>query len=46
MFTDEGFDDAAAAFPGAATASVKDKPSVSAEFADRLRQFCDEVPLP
>jgi hypothetical protein len=46
MYTDEGFEDAAAAFPRAATASVKDKPSVSAEFADRLREFCEAIPLP
>jgi hypothetical protein len=44
MYTDEGFEDAAAAFPRAATASVEDKPSVSEEFADRLREFCEAIP--
>jgi hypothetical protein len=44
MFTDEGFEDAVEAFPGAATASVEDKPSVSGEFAERLREFCESIP--
>jgi hypothetical protein len=44
MYTDEGFEDAAAAFPRAATASVEDKPSVSEEFAERLREFCESIP--
>lgn len=43
MYTDEGFEDAVAAFPGAGVASVSDKPSVSEEFAERLREFCEEV---
>jgi pimeloyl-ACP methyl ester carboxylesterase len=44
MYTDEGFEDAVEAFPRAATASVEDKPSVSEEFADRLREFCESLP--
>jgi hypothetical protein len=44
MFTEEGYDDAAAAFPRAETASADDKPSVSREFADRLREFCEAIP--
>jgi hypothetical protein len=44
MFTDEGFEDAVEAFPRAATASVEDKPSVSEEFADGLREFCERIP--
>jgi hypothetical protein len=44
MFTDEGFEDAVDAFPQAATAAVTDKPSVSEEFADRLREFCETIP--
>ena len=43
MFTDEGFAAAVAAFPEARTASVPDKPSVSEEFADLLREFCEET---
>jgi hypothetical protein len=41
LYTDEGFEDVAAAIPRAQTASVADKPSVSAEFADLLRDFCE-----
>jgi hypothetical protein len=44
MYTDEGFEDAAAAFPRADTASVEEKPSVSEEFATRLQEFCDSIP--
>jgi hypothetical protein len=40
LWTEAGFQDAVAAFPDAQTASVPDKPSVSAEFAEELRQFC------
>jgi hypothetical protein len=39
MYTDEGFEDVAAAFPEAETAAVPDKPSVSPEFGARLREF-------
>jgi hypothetical protein len=41
--TDEGFEDAVAAFPQARTVSVTDAPTVSAEFGDALRSFCLEV---
>ena len=44
MYTEEGFEDATAAFPEAETASVPDKPSVSAEFAEILRGFCEKIP--
>jgi hypothetical protein len=41
MYTDEGFEDAVAAFPGARTGAVPDKPSVSPEFGELLREFCE-----
>src|SRR2546422_901133 len=41
--TDEGFEDAVAAFPDAQTISVAQAPSVSSEFAEALRDFCTEV---
>ncbi len=41
--TEEGFEDAAAAFPRARTISVPQAPSVSSEFAEALRGFCTEV---
>ena len=41
--TDEGFDDAVAAFPHAWTIRCDDAPSVSSEFARVLRSFCEEV---
>jgi hypothetical protein len=41
--TEEGFADAAAAFPHARTVSVPEAPTVSADFADALRSFCLEV---
>jgi pimeloyl-ACP methyl ester carboxylesterase len=41
LFTPEGFEDAAAALPRARTASTPVKPSVSPEFADILRHFCE-----
>jgi hypothetical protein len=44
MYTDEGFEDAVAAFPNAEAASVDDKPSVSPDFAERLREFCEAIP--
>ena len=43
MSTDEGFEDAAAAFPDARTITVPEAPSVSEEFATALRSFCMEV---
>jgi hypothetical protein len=39
--TDEGFDDAAAAFPRALTISVTDAPLTSPAFAEALREFCE-----
>lgn len=41
--TDEGFDDAVAAFPAARTVSVPDAPPVSADFAAAVRLFCEET---
>jgi pimeloyl-ACP methyl ester carboxylesterase len=43
MSPDEGFEDAAAAFPEARTIAVTDAPQGSAEFADAIRAFCDKV---
>jgi pimeloyl-ACP methyl ester carboxylesterase len=39
-WTDEGWEDAVAAFPDAQTIKTKDKPSVSTDFAEALREFC------
>jgi hypothetical protein len=39
-WTDEGFEDAIAAFPQARVVSVPDAPIVSPQFADALREFC------
>jgi hypothetical protein len=41
--TEEGFEDAVAAFPNSHTVSVAEAPTVSAEFGDALRSFCLEV---
>ena len=41
--TDEGFEDAVAAFPNARTVKVPDAPSVSSEFAEALRRFWEEI---
>lgn len=43
MFTDEGFDDAVAAFPDARTLAVERAPSASEEFAQALREFCEQA---
>jgi hypothetical protein len=43
LFTDEGFEDVAASFPHAHFVSVVEKPSVSAEFAAQLKEFCAEL---
>ena len=43
MWTREGFEDAAAALPDATTASMVLKPSVSPEFAELLREFCEPI---
>jgi hypothetical protein len=42
--TEEGFEDALAAFPDARVVSVPDAPSVSPKFADALREFCVDLP--
>jgi hypothetical protein len=44
MFTEEGYEDAVRAFARAQTGAVSDKPSVSGEFAERLREFCSALP--
>lgn len=44
MWTREGFEDIAAAFPEARTASLDVKPSVNPDFAELLREFCTTVP--
>jgi hypothetical protein len=41
--TEEGFEDAVAAFPQARTVSVTDAPTVSADFAEALRSFCLDI---
>jgi hypothetical protein len=41
--TEEGFDDAAAAFPDARTVEVEDAPMSTEKFADALREFCEDV---
>src|SRR5689334_731535 len=41
LSTDEGFDDAVAALPGADVASFDEPPAASEEFAQLLRQFCE-----
>jgi hypothetical protein len=43
MFTEEGFDDAVAAFPAASVVRCTDKPSTSEHFARALRAFCEEL---
>jgi hypothetical protein len=40
MFTDEGFEHAAAAFPDATVVRCTEKPSTSEEFVGALREFC------
>jgi pimeloyl-ACP methyl ester carboxylesterase len=42
-WTDEGYEDAVAAFPEATTVAMTVKPSVSPEFAAKLREFCEEL---
>lgn len=43
-WTAESFEDAVAAFPEAATASVEIKPSCAPEFAEILKGFCEVLP--
>lgn len=40
MWTRDGYEDVAAAFPEARAASMQLKPSVNPEFAELLRDFC------
>jgi pimeloyl-ACP methyl ester carboxylesterase len=41
--TEEGFDDAVAAFPHARTVSTTEAPLSSEGFADAVREFCEEI---
>jgi pimeloyl-ACP methyl ester carboxylesterase len=41
--TEEGFEDAVAAFPEAKTVAVEDAPLSSERFADALRDFCEQI---
>jgi pimeloyl-ACP methyl ester carboxylesterase len=41
--TEEGFEDAAAAFPDARTVAVEDAPLTSETFADAIREFCETI---
>jgi hypothetical protein len=41
--TEEGFNDAAAAFSEAKTVSVEEAPLSSPKFAEALREFCEDV---
>ena len=43
MWTAEGFEDCAKALPHARTSSFEIKPSASPEFAETLREFCEDV---
>jgi pimeloyl-ACP methyl ester carboxylesterase len=43
LSTEEGFEDAVAAFPEAETVVVEEAPSVSGRFAEALRGFCDQA---
>ena len=43
MFTEEGFEDAVAAFPDAPVYRCDEKPSTSAEFVPVLREFCESL---
>lgn len=42
VFTDEGFEDVSAAFPGARTMAADKPPSADAGFAEALRGFCEQ----
>lgn len=44
MFTDEGYEDAIAAFPEARALTAPDKPSASPDFARALRELCEQLP--
>jgi hypothetical protein len=45
MFTDEGFEDAVAAFPDATVVRCTEKPSTSDDFVTALREFCEAPAL-
>jgi pimeloyl-ACP methyl ester carboxylesterase len=42
LFTEEGYRDAVAALPNSRTQAVDEKPSASPEFAQALREFCEQ----
>jgi pimeloyl-ACP methyl ester carboxylesterase len=42
-FTDAGFADAVVAFPGARTVHCNERPAVSGDFAEALREFCASI---
>ena len=44
LWTGAGFEAARTAFPDATSVTVADKPSVSDEFAEALRRFCETLP--
>jgi pimeloyl-ACP methyl ester carboxylesterase len=44
LYTEEGFDDAVAAFPEARVCVVSNTPTVHPGFASALRDFCGEIP--
>ena len=46
MSTDEGFEDAAAALPGASAIAVEKAPCTSPDFAQALRLFCEGLSEP
>ena len=46
MFTHEGFEEAAAAFPQARVMRTTQKPSASPEFAAALRELCESLEAP
>ena len=43
LFTEEGFEDAVAAFPQARVVVCQEKPGTSSEFAAALREFCTQT---
>jgi len=44
LFTKEGYEAAVAAFPEAMRITCREKPNLSAEFTDALREFCARLP--
>jgi hypothetical protein len=43
LFTKQGYEAAASAFPDSMRVSCREKPSVSPAFAEALREFCRQV---